>query len=120
MSQFYFQSEVPVDLSELAGQDGALSMTFKIDKRPEGQVTQRMDCGYPCSGGLDLTKLFSALQEGQWVTAAVKLSCFEKNGVNLSRVNSPLLISSAEPFAMTILDVRLTTDVPENTIVGCN
>jgi len=120
MSQFYFQSEVPVDLSELAAQDGALSMTFKIDKRPEGQVTQRMDCGYPCSGGLDLTKLFSALQEGQWVTAAVKLSCFEKNGVNLSRVNSPLLISSAEPFAMTILDVRLTTDVPENTIVGCN
>ena len=120
MSQFYFQSEVPVNLSELAAQDGALSMTFKIDKRPEGQVTQRMDCGYPCSGGLDLTKLFSVLQEGQWVTAAVKLSCFEKSGVNLSRVNSPLLISSAEPFAMTILDVRLTTDVPENTIISCN
>ena len=120
MSQFYFQSEVPVNLSELAAQDGALSMTFKIDKRPEGQVTQRMDCGYPCSGGLDLTRLFSVLQEGQWVTAAVKLSCFEKSGVNLSRVNSPLLISSAEPFAMTILDVRLTTDVPENTIISCN
>jgi beta-glucosidase len=119
MSQFFFQSESPLDLSGLAEDGGALSMTFKVDKNPEGQVIQRMDCGYPCSGGLDLTRLFSVLPEGKWVTASLKLSCFGDNGVDLSRVNAPLLISTDKPFGLTIIDVRLTADVAKNTIVGC-
>lgn len=119
MSQFFFQTEVPMDLSGLAGEGGALSMTFKVDKRPEGRVTQRMDCGYPCSGGVDLTRLFGVLPEDKWVTASIELSCFAKNGVDLSRVNAPLLISTDKPFGLTILDVRLTADVAKNTIVGC-
>jgi len=78
-----------------------------------------MDCGYPCSGGMDLTRLFSALPEGKWITASIKLSCFAKNGLDLSRVNAPLLISTDKPFGLTIIDLRLTTDVAKNTIVGC-
>ena len=119
LSQFFFQSELPLDLSGLAEDGGALSMTFRVDKHPEGQVRQRMDCGYPCSGGMDLTRLFSALPEGKWITASIKLSCFAKNGLDLSRVNAPLLISTDKPFGLTIIDLRLTTDVAKNTIVGC-
>jgi hypothetical protein len=66
-----------------------------------------------------LTRLFSVLPEGKWVTASLKLSCFGDNGVDLSRVNAPLLISTDKPFGLTIIDLRLTTDVAKNTIVGC-
>ena len=119
-SQFFFQSELPLDLTALDKVGAALSVTFKVDKRPKGRVIQRMDCGYPCSGSLDLTKMFGALPEGKWVTAAIKLSCFSAKGVDLSRVNTPFLLVSKEPFAMTINDIRISAEVPANTVVSCN
>jgi beta-glucosidase len=119
-SQFFFQSELPLDLTALDKVGAALSVRFKVDKRPEGRVIQRMDCGYPCSGSLDLTKMLSALPEGKWVTAAIKLSCFAAKGVDLSRVNTPFVLVSKEPFAMTISDVRISAEVPASTLVSCN
>jgi beta-glucosidase len=119
MSQFFFQSQTPLNLTDLADSGGALSMTFKTTKLPEGKVIQRMDCGYPCSGSFDLTQLFTALPTNEWVTASIKLTCFRDKGVDLSRVNAPLLITTDKPFALTIVDVRLTSDVTKNTIVIC-
>ena len=119
-SQFFFQSELPLDLTALDKVGAALSVRFKVDKRPEGRVIQRMDCGYPCSGSLDLTKMLSAQTEGKWVTAAIKLSCFAAKGVDLSRVNTPFVLVSQEPFAMTVSDVRISAEVPANTVVSCN
>lgn len=118
-SQFYFQSETALDLTKLAEKDASLVLTYRIDKRPQGKVLQRMDCGFPCSGGVDFTKILEGMPEDTWITSAVKLSCFAKKGVDLSRVNTPFLLVSQDPFAMTINDVRISDDVEESAVVEC-
>ena len=119
-SQFYWQSETSADLTALRGEDASLVMEFVVNKHPQGPVTLRMDCGWPCSGGLDFTPLFAAMPEGKSVRAGVKLSCFEDVGVNLSKVNSPMVLISSSAFAITLSDVRITADIEPKSLVSCD
>lgn len=119
-SQFYWQSQAPADLSALGANEGALMMTFKVDKHPEGVVTQRMDCGWPCSGSIDMTDFFSSVPEGQWSNVGISLSCFAKIGVELKKVTSPLVLVSQEAFTLTINDARVVPNAPENSLINCD
>jgi len=118
-SQFYWQSDALNDITPLRDEGAALVMIFKIDKRPKGKVTLRMDCGWPCRGELNITRILRSIPEDQPVRIGVPLTCFEKVGVNLSRVNSPFVLVSSKPFALTIADVRLTAEISEKSLIGC-
>ena len=56
---------------------------------------------------------------GQPIRVGVPLACFEKVGVNMTRVNSPFVLVSSKPFALTIADVRLTAAISKNSLIGC-
>ena len=94
-------------------------MIFKVDKHPKGKVTMRMDCGWPCRGEMNLTRIFRAIPEGRPVRLGIPLSCFEKVGVDLTRVTSPFVLVSGKPFALTISDVRITSEISEKSLIGC-
>jgi len=119
-SQFYWQSETSADLSALRAEDASLVMEFVINKHPQGPVTLRMDCGWPCSGGLDFTPLLKKIPQGQAVRMGVRLSCFENGGVNLSKVNSPFVLVSSDAFAMTLSDVLITSDISVKSTISCD
>ena len=119
-SQFYWQAQAPADLSALVANEGALMMTFKVDKHPEGIVTQRMDCGWPCSGSIDMTEFFRSVPEGQWSNVGISLSCFAKVGVDLKKVTSPLVLVSKEAFTITINDARVVPNASEKSLINCN
>ena len=119
-SQFYWQAQAPSDLSQLAVNGGALMMTFKVDKHPEGTVTQRMDCGWPCSGSIQMTDFFNSVPEGQWSTVGISLDCFSKVGVDLKKVTSPLVLVSKDPFGITFNDVRVVPNAPEKSLIKCD
>ena len=119
-SQFYWQAQAPSDLSQLAVNGGALMMTFKVDKYPEGTVTQRMDCGWPCSGSIEMTDFFNSVPEGQWSTVGISLECFSKVGVDLKKVTSPLVLVSKDPFGITFNDVRVVPNAPEKSLIKCD
>ena len=119
-SQFYWQAQAPSDLSQLAVNGGALMMTFKVDKHPEGTVTQRMDCGWPCSGSIEMTDFFNSVPEGQWSTVGISLDCFSKVGVDLKKVTSPLVLVSKDPFGITFNDVRVVPNAPEKSLIKCD
>lgn len=119
-SQFYWQAQAPSDLSQLAVNGGALMMTFKVDKYPEGTVTQRMDCGWPCSGSIEMTDFFNSVPEGQWSTVGISLDCFSKVGVDLKKVTSPLVLVSKDPFGITFNDVRVVPNAPEKSLIKCD
>jgi len=106
-SQLFWQSSQNMDITNLAMQDKSIVMTYKIDRRPENPVTQRLDCSWPCRGSQDVTQLFSQVPLGQWVKSAISLTCFEKAGANLSKVDTPIVLTSSGSFAMTIKDVRI-------------
>lgn len=118
-SQFYWQSAVPADLSALADENGALMMELRVDKHPLGRVDLRMDCGWPCSGSLDMSAFFRSLPEGQWARVGISLSCFHKVGVNLTKVATPFVLVSSEAFAVTLRDVRVVANAPKTSLISC-
>ena len=119
LGQVYFQEFNPLDLTALSEAGGALSMVIRIDRKPKKSVDLKMDCGYPCAGTLNMTKLFKAVPQDQWFRASFKLSCFQEAGANLSHIVAPMVIATKGPFEMSISDVRLLTDPPPESLIGC-
>ena len=120
LGQVYWQEDNTRDLRSFSEQGGALSMVIRIDKRPKKSVDLKMDCGYPCAGSLDMTNLFKTVPEDQWFRVSFKLSCFEEAGANLGNIVSPMVVSTTGSFKMSISEVRLTTNAPEESMVACN
>jgi beta-glucosidase len=120
LGQVYWQEDNPRDYRELSRSGAALSIVMRVDKKPRKSVDLKMDCGYPCAGSLDMTKLLKSVPENQWFRISLKLSCFEKAGANLSHIIAPLVVATTGSFTMSISDVRLMTDAPRESLVPCS
>ena len=119
LGQIYWQEDSARDYRELSEQGGALSMVIRIDKAPKKTVNLKMDCGYPCAGSLDMTRLFKSVPKDQWFRISLKLSCFEAAGANMSNIVAPLVIATTGAFKLSISDARLMSIAPEGSLVDC-
>ena len=119
LGQVYWQQSDPQDYRALAEQDGALSMVIRIDRKPKKSVDLKMDCGYPCAGSLNMTKLFKAVPQDTWFRISLKLSCFEKAGANLQNILAPLVVATSGAFKLSISDVRLLAEPPKESLIDC-
>jgi beta-glucosidase len=119
-SQFFWQAEDALSLSEMSDKNGAVMVEFKVDKRPKGKVIQRMDCGWPCHGSQDVTKMFRSVPEGEWVTRGISLKCFKAVGADLDKVTTPFLLATSKSFALTIKDVRIVPNAPADLVEYCD
>ena len=119
-SQFFWHADEAISLADMSDKNGAVMVEFKVDKRPRGKVVQRMDCGWPCHGSRDVTKMFRSVPEGEWVTRGISLKCFEAKGVDLEKVTTPFLLTTDRSFALTIKDVRIVPDAPVDQIEYCD
>lgn len=120
LGQVYWQEDQARDYRDLSEQGGALSMVIRIDKSPRKTVDLKMDCGYPCAGSLDMTKLFKSVPKDQWFRISLKLSCFEEAGANMGNIVAPLVLATTGSFKMSISDVRLMTTAPVESLVDCD
>ena len=120
LGQVYWQEDNPRDYRELSAQGGSLSLVIRVDKKPKKSVDLKMDCGYPCAGSLNMTKLFKTVPENQWFRISMKISCFEKAGANLSNILAPMVVTTKGAFKMSISDVRLMADAPEESLIPCD
>ena len=119
LGQIYWQKTDPQDYRELAEQGGALSMVIRIDKKPKKSVDVKMDCGYPCAGSLNMTKLFKAVPKDTWFRISLKLSCFEDAGANLGNILAPMVVATKGDFEMSISDVALMAQPPQESLIEC-
>lgn len=119
LGQVYFQEFKPWDLTMLAKQGAALSMVIRIDKAPKKSVDLKMDCGYPCAGTLNMTKLFKAIPRDQWLRVSFKISCFKEGGANLTHIVAPMVLATKGSFEISISDVRVLMDPPPESMVAC-
>ncbi|MGL1957783.1 MAG: putative glycoside hydrolase [Colwellia sp.] len=103
----------PIDLSNVEN-IAALTMQVKVIKRPKKGVLLGMDCGYPCRGEMNIHKMFRELPKGEWVTFPIPINCFSAQGLDTSKINGPLLISTDGKFEIEIADVRIEL-LPEGT-----
>ena len=119
VGQMYWQQPSPTDLTHLLEDGFALSVVARIDEKPKKSVDLKMDCGYPCGGALNVTKLFKAVPEGQWFRMTFELGCFKEAGANMKNIYSPLVIMTRDTFEISISEVSLTQDAPAESMVAC-
>ncbi|MDC0404096.1 exo 1,3/1,4-beta-D-glucan glucohydrolase [Porticoccaceae bacterium] len=116
-SQFYWQADQGMDLTALAEDNAALVVSYQLLREPSSAVTLRMDCSYPCSGALDITAELQMSQE--WQNLALPLSCFAQRGVDLSKVNTPMLLSTAGQLELLVRNVAITAQLDGLTVQAC-
>jgi beta-glucosidase len=117
-SQFYWRSIQAMDMTDLERLNKSLIMTYRVDSHPQGPVTQRMDCTWPCAGAQDVTELFAQATIGEWNKSAINLSCFAEAGADLSRINIPFLLTASDAFEITIKDIRID-DASSSELFDC-
>jgi hypothetical protein len=119
-AQVFLAYGEPRDLSSLLEQDSALVMLMQINKAPKKKLTIKMGCEYPCAANADISKLFKALPEEQWLRVSVGLKCFNEGGLDMTHVDTPLLLTTRGKLALTIADVRIVPGAGASATIRCD
>ena len=120
LSQVYFQFHDPVNMRPLEMADGALSFDMRLIKRPSQPVKLRMDCGYPCSGEMDITRVLAAAEGDDWQRLTFPMKCFAQLGVDSSKVNTPFLLATTGELSLEISEVVLAERPAGSEAVSCS
>jgi hypothetical protein len=95
-----------INLTQLENK-AALTMEIKIIRKPKTSVSIGMDCGYPCRGEMNIHKMLRDMKTDEWIMFPIPINCFAVKGADLSKINSPILITSEGQFELQIADIRL-------------
>ncbi len=117
-AQIYLQS-TPIDLRAETASGMTLEIDFLVEQAPAGRVQMRMDCGYPCTGGLLVTPVFAGVPEGAWDTLQIPLRCFEASGAEMDRIDTPFLITTDGPFTLRFSRIAIAPADPAALTAGC-
>lgn len=102
--------DAPLDLSRQTNGDLALELEFKVNAAPSSEVSLLMSCGAGCAGGFPMHAILGeAAKTGHWTRVAVPLRCFEKAGVDMKRVETPLSIATAGSLDLTLSSARIAS-----------
>ncbi len=96
----------PIDLSRQANGDMALALSLRLEEAPTGPVVLSMRCGDNCASSLDITSLLPSSTTGM-TTMAIRLSCFSGAGADMTRVSTPLAISTGGRAAIVLESARI-------------
>ena len=107
-AQLYWRHDAGyrVDMTAALPDSAALLLQLRVEERPEGPVQLRVDCGFPCTGAVEVGELLRGATPQDWYELRVPLACFADRGADLTDVSSPLVLSSSGSFTMTLSDVR--------------
>lgn len=117
-AQIYLQSS-PIDLRTETAEGMTLEIDFLVEQAPARRVQMRMDCGYPCTGGLLVSPIFAGVPEGAWDTLQIPLRCFEASGAEMDRIDTPFLITTDGPFTLRFSRIAIAPADPTALTAGC-
>jgi beta-glucosidase len=118
-AQYFLAASEPQDLSGMLDQDAALVLVARVDEPPNKAVVLKMGCVYPCESSTDITRLLEALPGQQWIRVSFDLRCFADNGLDVTNVDVPLLVSTRGALGLSIADVRLVPGAGKDAIIRC-
>ena len=119
VAQAYWFSETPLDFSAWLEQGAYLLMDYRIDAAPEGDVVLRMDCTYPCTGEIQFNEVLQDVTLGAWQKLAIPLACFAERGADLATITAPLVVATADPFAITYKRVAIAAEAEAEAVLSC-
>lgn len=95
-----------LDLSNLEN-DAALYIEMKVIVPPNENITIGMDCGYPCGGKVPVQRNIKKLKRNEWDALPIPLNCLTKEGLDLKKVNGPIVIGTTGKMEVELGDIRL-------------
>jgi beta-glucosidase len=108
----------PTDLSRQSNGDLALELEVRVDAPPSAEVSLVMGCGAKCTGGFPLRAMLSeAAKSPKWTRIAIPLRCFEKAGVDMTRVETPLSIVTSGTLDLILSSARIVS--PSGPVLQC-
>ncbi len=117
-AQIYLQS-APIDLRAETAAGMTLEIDFLVEQAPARRVQMRMDCGYPCTGGLLVSPIFAGVPEGAWDTLQIPLRCFQDSGAEMDKIDTPFLITTNGPFTLRFSRIAIAPADPTALTAGC-
>lgn len=84
-----------------------ITLDIRLDKKPEKNVNIGMDCGYPCRAEMSLNGLIKKMPKGEWFSLPIPLNCFKGENFDLSKITSPITLSTDGRFGLSITNIRL-------------
>ena len=117
-AQIYLQS-APIDLRAETAAGMTLEIDFLVEQAPARRVQMRMDCGYPCTGGLLVSPIFAGVPEGAWDTLQIPLRCFQDSGAEMDKIDTPFLITTNGPFTLRFSRIAIAPADPAALTAGC-
>jgi beta-glucosidase len=101
-----------LDAAREANGDVLLLIRLQANAKVPDDFTLAMGCGTACGGKVRVGDQLAKLARGSWQTIGVPLKCFQKAGVDMSRVSEPLVLESAAAFDVTLARAQLGTNPP--------
>ena len=102
--------DAPADLSRQSNGDLALELDLRVDTPPSADVSLIMGCGSRCAGGFPLRAMLAeAAKTKKWTRIAIPLRCFEKAGVDMTRVETPLSIATSGTLDLVLSSARIVS-----------
>jgi beta-glucosidase len=109
-------TQTPVDYSRETNGDVLLLMRLRHESKLSGPVTLSLtDASKTVALPFDA---LASMPAGQWRTVGVPLKCFQAKGADMTRVLSPMTLSTTATGAFSIDGVSLGTAA--DTVVRCN
>jgi beta-glucosidase len=84
-----------------------LQFDVMIATPARGPVNVYMSCGDHCTTNVDLTRTFASYTNGGRHTVSIPLTCFAKNGTDLSHIDVPFGVLASPPFSAAFADVKI-------------
>ncbi|WP_162926452.1 putative glycoside hydrolase [Teredinibacter purpureus] len=85
----------------------AIVFDLKIDKTPSKAVSVGMDCGYPCRAEFEIGATLRKSPKKKWFSMPIPLNCFKSDDFDLSKISSPLSISTEGKMTLSIANIRI-------------
>ena len=102
-------SEGSADVSREANGDVMLLVRLRRDAAAPKDVKVGMNCGAGCGGTLPFGDTLAGVDAGKWTTVGISLKCFQKAGVDVSKVNEILTVYSEGKLDLALSQVKLGT-----------
>lgn len=102
-----------LDLTREANGDLSIQISYKLVTAATGKVLLQMEGGTN-TGAIDATSLFTG-QTDTWRTAKIFLKCYTQNGVDLSKITAPFVVTATGPLSFAVADIRIVSD-PNNSV----
>jgi beta-glucosidase len=104
--------DAPINLTRESNGGLAVELEFRIDAAPTADVSLLMQCRGQSARRLSgRQRVPGGGAGGQWSRLAIPLHCFEKAGVDMSKVTVPIALSTSGAMTVTLSSARIVSPV---------